>query len=92
MGPSVAFGACGVALRSRGAKGDVMKYIAILLDGSKLHGGRKYASPRAAHAAGKRAGACVVETRRADEALPGANDAEGWERRRLSRGYTGSHP
>lgn len=62
------------------------RYVALVLDGSLLHGGLEYVSREAARRAGVRAGLCVTETRRVDEPTPHANDAAGWDAYRLRHG------
>ena len=66
------------------------KYIGLVLVGSRgtelLHGGREYVSRRAVRIAAARAGRTLIETRRAGERLPAANDAQGWDAYRLSHG------
>ena len=64
------------------------KYIAITLVGDRLDNrGAGYVSRAAARTAAERRGTVAVETRRIDETLPAANDAQGWDRMRTQRGW-----
>lgn len=60
------------------------QYVAVRLDGTIT----KHVSRAAVERAKRRATGIrtIVETRRVDECIPAANDAEGWDRYRLRHG------